>query len=188
MKKPPRRRYSRSSEACRSVRSPFADLDGVEPGPIVGIAFVEVDGLFDGAHVDAGEAAKGLGEVAVGAGVILGPEREALAPVAVEAAGVAVVGTGGIHEAGEGIFGGLVPIGRGFEVLVFDAGELAEGALESVEGGEGGDGHFVRIFRVLAGGRAYLAADEPSDPFGNLAWRLPMACAGSATLFQKPTR
>ena len=77
--------------------------------------------------------------MAVGAGIILGPERETLAPVAVEAAGVAVVGAGRIHQAGEGPFGGLVPVRGDFEVLVFDAGKLTEWALKSVEHGEGGD-------------------------------------------------
>ena len=40
--------------------APLADLNGVEPGPVVYfVAVVEVDGLLDGAGVDAGEAADG---------------------------------------------------------------------------------------------------------------------------------
>jgi hypothetical protein len=136
--------------------APFANLDGVEPGPIVGIAFVEVDGLLHGAHLDAGQAAESLGEVAVGAGVILGPEREALAPVAVESAGVAIVGTGRVHQAGEGPFGGLVPILGDFEVLVFDAWELTEWALESEQRGEGGDTQSRSIHRSAEAHRCAL--------------------------------
>jgi hypothetical protein len=43
---------------------PVADLDSVEPGPIVLVAIVEIDGLLDGADVDAREAADGLRGVA----------------------------------------------------------------------------------------------------------------------------
>ena len=38
----------------RVGEAPFADLDGVEPGPVVVVAVVEVDGLLDGAHVRCG--------------------------------------------------------------------------------------------------------------------------------------
>ena len=111
--------------------APLADLNGVEPGPVVDlVAVVEVDGLFDGSGVDAGEAADGFGEGAVGFGEVLGPEGEAEAPVALEARVVAVEGAGRIHEAGEGPFGGLLPVGRerhGF--VAFDGGVFAEGTL-----------------------------------------------------------
>ena len=54
--------------------SPFAHLDGVEPRPVVSIAFLEVHGLLHGADVNAGQAADGLGKMPVGARVVLGPE------------------------------------------------------------------------------------------------------------------
>ncbi len=83
--------------------------------------------------MDAREAADGQGKVAVGTGIILGPKREALMPVAVEAPGIAVVGAGRIHQAREGPFGFFLEVGGGFEVEVFDAGVLAEGTLEGEE-------------------------------------------------------
>src|SRR6202167_4907466 len=130
------------------VEAPFADLDGIEPGPIVGVAVVEVDGLFDGADLDAGQAAERLGEGAVGARVILGPQRGDFAPVAIEAAGIAVVGAGRIHEAGEGPFAGLVPVRGSFEFLVFDAGELGGGGRGRGEGGGGGGAPWSSIQRL----------------------------------------
>ena len=63
------------------VPLPVSDLDGIEPGPVVVVAILDIDRLLDGADVDAGEAAHGGGEVAVGAGVIGGPAGVALAPV-----------------------------------------------------------------------------------------------------------
>src|SRR5260370_1129284 len=82
--------------------APLAYLNGVEPGPVVDfVAVVEVDGLLDGAGVDASEAADGCGEGAVGAGVVLGPEGEAFLPWALEARVEAVEGTGRVHEAAE---------------------------------------------------------------------------------------
>src|SRR5205807_4835961 len=87
--------------------SPLAYLDGVEPGPVVDfVAVVEVDGLLDGAGVDAGKAADGGGESAVGFGVVLGPEGEAFLPWALKARVVAVERARGVHEACEGPLGG----------------------------------------------------------------------------------
>ena len=62
--------------------TPLAHLHGVEPGPVVDIvAVVQIHGLLDGAHVDAGEAAHGFREMAVGARIILRPHGIAFAPV-----------------------------------------------------------------------------------------------------------
>jgi hypothetical protein len=111
--------------------APLAYLNGVEPRPVVDfVAVIEVDGLLDGAGVDAGEAADGSGECAVGFGVVLGPEGEAFAPVALEARVVAVEGAGRIHESREGPFGGSLPVGRERHGFVsFDGRVLAKGAL-----------------------------------------------------------
>jgi hypothetical protein len=80
--------------------------------------------------VYAGEAPDGEGEVAIGAGEILGPEGIPFVPVPV-AAGIAIEGSWGEHEAGEGPLGLLLIIGRerDFTDTVLGAGELAEGML-----------------------------------------------------------
>ena len=113
MKKPPRRQYSRSNLPCAIGESPLAHLDGVEPRPIVRVAFVQIDGLLHAADVDAREAAHGLREVAVGAGIVLRPERDAGVPVGVAAA-ITVERTGREHEAGEDELGLLLPVRREF--------------------------------------------------------------------------
>ena len=82
MRKPPRSRYSRKLLGLRVGQLPVAHLAGVEPGPVVDVvAVVQVDGLLDGAGVEARQPAEGLGEVAVGARIILGPAGAAFAPV-----------------------------------------------------------------------------------------------------------
>ena len=111
--------------------APLAYLNGVEPGPVVDfVAVVEVDRLLDGAGVDAGEAADGGGERAVGGGVVLGPEGEAFLPWALKARVVAVERAGRIHEAGEGPLGRSLPVGRERHgVVALDGRVDAEGAL-----------------------------------------------------------
>src|SRR5262249_21353178 len=64
---------------------PMPDFDAVEPWPVVDIAFVEVDRLLGGADMQAGEAANGPREVAVGTGVVDGPVGGAVGPVHVGA-------------------------------------------------------------------------------------------------------
>ena len=39
--------------------APFAHLNGVEPGPVVNGALFQIDWLFDGTHMDAGETPQG---------------------------------------------------------------------------------------------------------------------------------
>ena len=117
---------------------PVADFDAVEPGPVVLEAFVEIDGLFDGAGVDAGEAAEGLGEVAVAAGIVHGPidAAAALGPIAgaaeaatAEASAAAAttegIGGVGVHEAGEGPLGLFLIVGRDGEIVVLEGGVFA---------------------------------------------------------------
>ena len=112
--------------------SPLADLDGVEPRPIVGVAFLEVHWLFHAACVYAGQAAHGLREMAVGAGIILGPERDALMPFGVAPA-ITIERSGGKHEAGENELGALLPVRREFEGEVLDSIELAERPLKGAQ-------------------------------------------------------
>ncbi len=115
--------------------SPLANLDRVEPGPVEGVVSVfEQDRLFGGADVETGEARDGFGEVAIGAGVVLRPEGQALAEIAIEAAAVTVVGAGREHQAREGPLGFFLIVRREFEIEVFDPRVLMERALKSVEG------------------------------------------------------
>ena len=117
--------------ALRFGEAPLAYLNGVEPGPVVDfIAIVEVDGLLDGPGIDAGEAANGGGECAVGFRVILGPEGEAFLPWALKARVVAVEWAWRVHQAGEGPLGGSLPVGREWHrIVAFDGRVLAEWAL-----------------------------------------------------------
>ena len=142
IRKPPRRRYSRRAGLLLAPL-PVADLDRVEPGPIELIAVLDVDGLLDGAAVDAGEAPHREHEMALGARVVGGPAGVALAPVAVaapEAAATAeasiAAGERRIHQAGEHPFGGLAPVRRQREVFILAAGVLAERFLGEEETGE----------------------------------------------------
>ena len=129
MKKPPRSRYSRMILACSCGQPPFADLHGVEPRPVVDVvAVVQIHRLLGGAHVDARQTPHGLGEVTVGARVILGPQRQALTPVAIEAPAITIVRSGRIHQAGEDPLGLFLVVGREFEAAVFDAHVLPERA------------------------------------------------------------
>ena len=101
---------------------PVAHLDGVEPGPIVNVAVIEVKRLLDGAHVNAGEPAEGRGEMAVGAGVIHGPIGAAIAPVAGEVEAAAPGADGRIHEPREGPLGPLLVVGGDGIVGILQAG------------------------------------------------------------------
>ncbi len=138
--------------------TPLADLDGVEPGPVVDlVAVVEGDGLLDRTGGDAGEAADGGGEHAVGFGVVLGPEGEALAPVALEAGVVAVKRAGRVHEAGKGELAGDAPVGRERVLVVaFDGGVGFEGVL-----GEGGGGRYEQRLRRRIARRASCETISP---------------------------
>jgi hypothetical protein len=111
--------------------APLADLNGVEPWPVVDlVTVVEIDALFDGASVDAGEATDGGGEGTISAGKVLGPEGEALLPRALEAGVVAVEWAGRVHETGEAPLGGALVVRRewiGF--VAFNRRVRAEGSL-----------------------------------------------------------
>jgi hypothetical protein len=113
-------------------------LDGVEPGPVVYVvAIIQVDGLFDGADAEAGEAFDGLDEVAIGAGVVVGPTEVALGPIAaVGAAGSPappVAGRRRIHEARKNPLGFLARSSGNGEVFVLIAGIDAERFLKGAE-------------------------------------------------------
>ena len=54
----------------------MSHLDGIHPGPVVLVAFIEIDGLLDGANVDARQPADGLHHVTVGAGIVDRPVDE----------------------------------------------------------------------------------------------------------------
>ena len=80
------------------------------------------------------------GDVPVGAGIVDGPVGGALRPIVAVMEAPAVPG---VHQAGEDELGLLLPVGGQRHVLVFDAGELAERALESEQRAEqeqGGEG------------------------------------------------
>lgn len=97
--------------------------------------------------MEAGEAAEGLGEVAVGARVVLGPTGAAEFPIedGAVAAGIAAeagFGVLGVHEAGEDPLGLLAKVGREFDVVVrFEGGVDAERTLlEGEQTGKEGEG------------------------------------------------
>ena len=124
MKKPPRRRYSRKAATCLSVSAQWPTSTRVEPGPVELVALVEVDGLLDGADVDAREAADGLHDVAVGAGVVDGPVGGAAGPIVAVTEAPAVPR---IHEAGEDELGFFVPVGREREASYSTPGNWRKG-------------------------------------------------------------
>ena len=115
-------------------QSPLAYLNGVDPRPVEHVVVVETDNLFGGANVDAGEAPHGLRQMAVGARIILGPERKAEPVVALKPRIVTVQRAPGKHEAREHPFGRHLRVGRQGKVVVFDGGVFAEWLLESMQG------------------------------------------------------
>src|SRR5579872_521140 len=67
--------------------------------------------------------------MAVGARVILGPQRESLAPVALETRIVSIQRAGRKHQPREGELGLVLVIRRDFELEILDAGILMERTL-----------------------------------------------------------
>ena len=122
--------------------APLADLHGIEPGPIVNfVAIVEVDVLLNRTRVNARKTANRSRKCAIRGRAVLGPERHTFAPVAIEAAAVAIIGPGGIHETSKGPFARMLPIRRKRGgIAVFDGRILAERALgeKSGDADEGG--------------------------------------------------
>src|SRR5581483_47122 len=123
--------------------APLADLHRVEPGPIVDVvAIVEADDLFHGSHLDASQAADSEREVTVGARKILRPQRGALRPVGIIAAGITVVPARRVHQARKSPFALFLIIGREWygPKAIFDAGVFPEGvrkrAIERERGAE----------------------------------------------------
>src|SRR5258706_3409752 len=82
------------------------------------------------------KAPPGGGKMTVGTWIVLGPEREAQPPVSIEAAAIAVVGTGRKHQAREGPLAFFLPVLRQHKFVVFDTVELLEWALESAQDSE----------------------------------------------------
>ena len=125
MKKPPRSRYSRSALRLLVGEPPLAHLHRVEPGPIVLVAFVQIDGLLHGPHMDAGESlappARNAGRRADNPG----SRARAPVPVAIEAAAIAVVRARRKHQAGERKLGLLLPVRWKVETEVLDCREIA---------------------------------------------------------------
>src|SRR6185437_1735718 len=72
------------------------------------------------------QPAHGFREMAIGAGIVLGPERHAEAPVSIEAAAVTVVPAGRKHQAGELKFRFFLRVRRRYEAVIFDARILPE--------------------------------------------------------------
>ena len=119
---------------------PLVGTGAVEERPVEDFIAVEgIDGLLDGADVQVGQAADGQDEMAVGAGIVVGPGAVALliveAPVPAEDAPVALR----IHHTGEDEVGLVLIIGRLGEVVVaFLADVFAKGFLERVQAAHGG--------------------------------------------------
>ena len=117
--------------------APFAHLHGVYPRPVERfVAVFHHHGLLDGPRLDARQAPHGLRKMTVGARIILGPERQALAEIAVEAARITVVRSGRKHQPREGPLARRLPIRRQLKVEIFDARKLAERLLERIERAE----------------------------------------------------
>src|ERR1035437_5606611 len=116
---------------------PVADFDAVEERPVVGIAIVQVDDDFHAARVNAAEAAHGLGQVAVGAGIVHRPVGTALGPGAGHLEAAVDAAHRRIHEAAEGPFARLLKIaGDGKVVIPLHRGILAERALKGEHRGD----------------------------------------------------
>src|SRR5438105_8355504 len=69
----------------------------------------------------------------VRARVILGPKRQTLTKIAVEASTIPVIGTRRKHQPGEGKLGLFLPIRRELEMRVLNTGVLPEWLLEGVQ-------------------------------------------------------
>ena len=139
IRKPPRSRYSRSFCDLAVGQLPVAHLAGAQPGPVVDVvAIVEIDGLFDGAHRDARQAAQrraqDAGRRADSPGSswcrLRASRSRAIAVIAAEAR----VGMLRIHQTGEDPFGLVLPVRRhGHVVIGFHAAVQPPGPLETVQ-------------------------------------------------------
>src|ERR1700746_1156680 len=107
---------------------PLTDLDGIKPGPVIDlVAIVEIHVLFHGARVDASESPDSRGKIAGSGRSVLGPQRHALTPIAIETPTVTVIGAGRVHEASKSPFTRTLPIWRqGSRFAVFDRRIFAE--------------------------------------------------------------
>ena len=114
---------------------PVAHFHGVEPRPIVLVAFVQVDRLLHRPRVHARQAPQRLREMAVRARIIGGPTGAPLRPIpggeaATEPAEPPPAPVDArhrrVHQAGEGPLGLLLPVLGNREVAVLDAGVFAE--------------------------------------------------------------
>src|SRR5205085_9523778 len=116
---------------------PLAQLDSVKKRKVVDVVIVvQVHRLLDRARVDARQTADGAQKMAVGAGVILGPDGPAFLPIIdreTAEAEAALAGEGRIHQARERELGRALVIGGNRKIVVFDARILAERSLKRVE-------------------------------------------------------
>ena len=117
------------------------------------VAVVGIDGLFDAAHIDAGEPANGDGKGTVAARVIDGPVGTAVEPVAAAATEAAA---GGIHQAAQDELGRVAVVRRkrGFAVAAFHGDVLAERALRPQSRKEQGEHGKHKSNSVTCGHRA----------------------------------
>jgi hypothetical protein len=151
-------------------------LYGVQPGPVVNVvAFFDIDGLLDGADMNAAQAAEGEREVAIGAWIILRPEREAQPEVAVETSAIAVIGSAGEHQTREGPLALLLPIFGQLEGAIFDATQLIERFLEGVQRAQEGQS------------ASYSANDLPATHLFHLLPENITARASSSALCPNPS-
>src|SRR5205085_1011830 len=101
-------------------KPPLADLDGVQPRPVVDVvAFIEIDDLLGRTRVKAAQPADALDELAIGLGEIGAPGGSP--PAAPSGAGVT--------QAGEGPLGFLIGVGRNGGRIRLFVGEFTEAVL-----------------------------------------------------------
>src|SRR5215472_17876892 len=132
--------------------SPLTDLDGIKPGPVVDlVAIVEIHVLFHGSRVDASEPPDSRGKIAVSRRSILGPQRHALTPIAIETPTVTVVGAGRVHETSESPFTGTLPVLRQrrrfavFDRRIFAERTLGKHHANKGEGATKAEKHFEQL-------------------------------------------
>src|SRR6266705_1544164 len=118
---------------------PLTDLDGIKPGPVIDlVAIVEIHVLFHGARVDASESPDSRGKIAVGGRSVLGPQRYALTPIAIETPTVTVIGAGRVHEASKSPFTRTLPSRRqGSRLSVFDSRMVGKRTLRKQPANQG---------------------------------------------------
>src|SRR6185437_7056231 len=141
--------------------SPFAHLHGIKPGPVIYVVIViEAYRLFNGADMNAGQAAHREHEMPVRARIILGPQGAAFTPVTF-ASRTTIIPPPRIHQRRNGPLRFLLIIGRkgnGAEP-VFNAGVLRKSVREGPVERESRTNEHKRASE----GPHYRAATHPYD-------------------------